>query len=121
MTPAIDRALLDLGYTVDYSPFLSWWIYPLLVKQWWSLWGEKNRLNCVAAAGYFYPLKLTEKHLKCDEGLTKIPLPTVNPFSIPVWHTGWFIFWGEDFSKIVEIGDERQSGVLLFDAPGGCD
>lgn len=102
LTPAIDRALLDLGYTVDYSPFLSWWIYPLLVKQWWSLWGEKIASTVWRRRDIFYPLKLTEKYLKCDEGLTKIPLPTVNPFSIPVWHTGWFIFGEKIFPRLLK-------------------
>lgn len=88
---AIDRVLLSLDYKVDYSPFQSWWIYPLLLKQWWSLrgrpeaktvWGRRERRE--------------------QRSVASRPLPIVRILRIPVWHTGWFIFGEKIFPRLLK-------------------
>lgn len=102
MSKEIEQALSKFEYKIDYSPFLSWFIYPLLLRQWWSLRKEKIASTVWRRRDIFYPLKLRRKHLSHDKSLAKIPLPTVSPFSIPIWHTGWFIFGERIFPKLLK-------------------
>ncbi len=102
VSDAIDQTLVKLKYGYDLSPFLSWWIYPLLLKQWWSLRREKIAKTVWRRRDIFYPLKLTRKQLNYDKNLTKISLPTISPFSIPIWHTGWFIFGEKIFPRLLK-------------------
>ena len=99
----IDKTLFQFGYNTDLSPFLSWWIYPILLKQWWSLRKSKIASTVWNRKDIFYPLlhKLNT-YEKCSK-IKKIPLPVVGFTSIPVWHTGWFVYGASIFIKLLKM------------------
>lgn len=101
LSPVIDQVLWDLGYKVDYSPFPSWWIYPLLVKQWWSLRRRTEAESVWRRRDWWRPLVSRRESWRQGK-LTKLPLPTVGWSRIPVWHTGWFIFGEKTFPRMLK-------------------
>ncbi len=115
MSGGIDRILAKLGYKFDYSPFMSWWIYPLLLKQWWSLRGQEIAKTVWRRRDLLYPVRLSrwDKLL-----LKKISLPTATWLKIPVWHTGWFIFGEKLFTLILKktVKENSQFYYLMHPA-----
>lgn len=98
----IDVVLASMNYQYDLSPFLSWWIYPLLLKQWWSLRREEISSTVWRRHDIFYPLIYKLWSAKASQKISRIPLPTTGPTSIPIWHTGWFIFGEKIFPKLLK-------------------
>ncbi len=111
----INRVLVKLKYKFDYSPFMSWWIYPLLLKQWWSLRGQEIAKTVWRRRDLLYPVRLSrwDKLL-----LKKISLPTATWLKIPVWHTGWFIFGEKLFTLILKktVKENSQFYYLMHPA-----
>lgn len=117
LSPAIDRVLLDLGYKADYSPFPSWWIYPLLSKQWWSLRKEKIASTVWRRRDILYPFSYKLWPASTNKKIRKVPLPTVGWTSIPVWHTGWFILGEKIFPKMLKQAIEENPGFYYLMHP----
>lgn len=98
----INKVLGRLEYSYDLSPFVSWWIYPLLFRQWWSLRRENIASTVWRRRDIFYPLTYKFGLTKASRKIRRIPLPMTTPLSIPVWHTGWFIFGEKIFSRLLK-------------------
>lgn len=109
MSTEIDEALSSHGYKIDFSPFLSWFMYPLLLKQWFSLRKKKIARTVWDRKDILYPLINKSIAYKTSQKIKKIPLPMAGVASIPIWHTGWFVYGEAVFVKLLKLAIKTNS------------
>lgn len=112
----IASILQRYGYSYDVSPFPSPWIYPLLLKQWWGLRDTTISDTVWKRKDFLYPLFCRHTPWIDRYGIAHLPLPTVTPLRIPVWHTGWFLF-GERFRRLADHAIHKHRGFYYLFHP----
>jgi|688.fasta_scaffold433258_2 hypothetical protein len=99
------NALIDLKYDYDTSSFPSIFLYPMITKIFINhiFNNFKKGIKILNRGDFFDPfLKSTQPHFVYkklsnkknlnSERILELPIPTINRFTVPIWHTIGFIF-----------------------------
>jgi len=111
--------LFEHKYLYDTSYFTSVWLYPVMSKILLNHKDNKEQFKkIISRKDWLYPLyKNNDPHIiRKDKShtLIELPLPTINHFSLPYWHTINFIF-GEKLAhkKIKQLIEKGYFYYLL--------
>ena len=108
----VRKCLIELNYEYDTSLFCSIYLYPMIAKiALNNLRNPKRISKIISRRDWFYPLKrptkpyLAGKNYQLaknnEESILVLPMPTLNRFKLPMWHTtGFFTGWERHMKRL---------------------
>ena len=119
----VRNCIIDLNYLYDSSLFSSIYLYPMIFKIGMNHIKDKKRfLKIISRKDWLFPLtrptkpyfagRNYHKAKKNEKSILVLPVPTLNRYSLPLWHTTGFITgWAKHFERLKKI--EKKNPNLL--------
>ena len=123
------KNLIKLNYTYDTSFFQSIYLYPVVLKIVLSHIAKgkfKKAYQILNRRDYLIPLKYDEEPFFLNSNMEKVfntekesilemPMPLINNFNPPVWHTAGYVFgWNYLKRKLQKILDKNKPFFYLI-------
>ena len=122
----VRQCLIDLNYEYDTSLFCSIYLYPMISKIAFNhLKNPKKILKVISRRDWFYPLTRPSKPYLAgkdyqlakhtEKSILVMPIPTINRFRLPIWHTtGFFTGWGRHMARLNAINSSIDKNLTYY-------